>query len=264
MDLEAKLLEVAVAAAEDGGRILRKLFRSKTISVQRKFDYPGSIVTDADRESEKRILAKIKKSRIKCSVNSEESGKLNFGSREIVWAVDPLDGTFNYAKEIPHFAVSIGVMINRKAALGVIYDPILGDMCTATRDHGAFLNGKRIHVSEARTLRNASLIFDWWNPEPTIPDPLSLAKRIYRLTRNVRSPGTIALNLCSVASGQFDGLVTVFRKAPIYETAAGCLIVQEAGGKLTNSIGKSWERFSRSLIGGGPSIHGQLMSLVRD
>jgi myo-inositol-1(or 4)-monophosphatase len=263
MDMEAKLLDVAVAAAEDGGRTLKRLFRSKRVSVQRKFDYPGSIVTNADRESEKRILSKIKKSGIKCSVNSEESGKLNFGSREIVWAVDPLDGTFNFAKEIPHFAVSIGIMIDRRTVIGVIHDPILGDMCTATRGHGAFLNGKRIHVSKARALRNASLIFDWWNPEPTIPDPLSLARRIYRYTRTLRSPGTVALNLCSVASGQFDGLVTVFRKAPIYETAAGCLIVQEAGGQLTNSIGKSWESFSRSLIAGSPRIHEQLMKLVR-
>lgn len=148
MDQEAKLLEVAEHAAEDAGKRLLKLFRSRRISVRRKFDYPGSIVTNADREAEKLILGRIKKSRIKCTVNSEEAGILNYGSRDVVWAVDPLDGTFNYAKGIPHFAVSIGALIKHRAVLGVIYNPILDEMFTATRDSGAHLNGKRIHVSK--------------------------------------------------------------------------------------------------------------------
>jgi myo-inositol-1(or 4)-monophosphatase len=264
MDLEAKLLEVAEDAAEDAGKRLLRLFRSNRISVQRKFDYPGSIVTNADREAEKLILDRIQKSQVKCTVNSEESGILNFGSRDIVWAVDPLDGTFNYVKCIPHFAVSIGVLIKGRTALGAIYNPNLNEMFTATGGRGAYLNGKRIHVSEARSIRNSSLVFDWWNSEPSIPDPLLLAKRLYRRTRTLRSPGSVALNLCSVASGRFDGLVTVYRKTPIHETSAGCLIVQEAGGVLTNSLGKSWESFSRSLIAGGPQIHRQLMKLIRD
>lgn len=264
MDLEAKLLHVAEHAAEDAGKRLLKLFRSRRISVRRKFDYPGSIVTNADREAENLILSRIKKSRIKCTVNSEEAGTLNYGSRDVLWAVDPLDGTLNYAKGIPHFAVSIGVLIKRRAVLGVIYNPIMEELFTASRGSGAYVNGKRIHVSETRSLRNSSLIFEWWDPEPSIPDPLLLAKRIYRFTRTLRSPGTVALNLCSVASGRFDGLVTVYRRAPIYETAAGCLIVQEAGGRLTNSIGESWEGFSRSLIAGGARIHEQLMTLIRD
>jgi len=258
------LLEVAEDAAEAAGKKLLKLFRSESISVRRKFDYPGSIVTNADREAEKLILDRIRKSRIKCSVISEEAGTLNYGSRNVVWAVDPLDGTFNYVKGIPHFAVSIGVLINRKMILGVIYNPTLDEMFTAIRSRGACLNDARIHVSSARSLRNSSLVFEWWNPEPSIPDPLLLAKRIYRFTRSLRSPGAVALNLCSVASGKFDGLVTVYRKAPIYETAAGCMIVQEAGGLLTNSIWESWEGYSRSLIAGGVRIHGKLMALIRD
>jgi myo-inositol-1(or 4)-monophosphatase len=264
VNLQEKLLEVAEDAAEDAGKRLLGLFRSKRISVRPKFDYPGSIVTNADREAEKLILDRIRKNRIKCTVNSEESGILDFGSRDIVWAVDPLDGTYNFVKGIPVFAVSIGVLINGKTALGAIYNPILDEMCTATAGDGAYLNGKRVHVSKARSLRNSSLIFDWWKPEPSIPDPLLLAERIYRYTRTLRSPGSVALNLCSVASGRFDGLITVYPKAPIYETSAGCLIAQEAGGVLTNSLGKSWESFSRSLIAGAPLIHRQLMKLVRE
>jgi myo-inositol-1(or 4)-monophosphatase len=262
-DLETKLREAAEHAAQDAGRSLLEIFSSRKLAVERKIDYPGSIVTNADLESERIILRAIKKTGIKCKVHSEEAGRLDFGSDDVVWAVDPLDGTLNFARRIPYFAVSIGVMVNRKTVVGVIYNPILDETYTTIRNQGAFLNEKRIHVSRTRSLRGSALIFEWWNPEPSIPAPLDLAKRIYRFTRTLRSPGSVALNLCSVASGQFDGLVTVYRKAPIYETAAGCLIVQEAGGMLTNSIGESWDSFSRSVLGGGPRIHRQLMKLVR-
>lgn len=263
MDLETRLLEVAKDAAEDAGKRILRLFNGKEISVRRKFDYPGSIVTNADKEAEKLIVAKIKKTRIKCTVHSEEAGTLRFGSRDVVWAVDPLDGTFNYVTGIPYFGVSIGVLIRGKACLGAIYNPILDEMFTAIRGDGAYLNGKRIHVSRARSLRNSRLIFEWWHPEPSIPDPLALAGRLYRYTRSLRSPGSVALNLCSVASGRFDGLITVYRTAPVYETTAGCLIAQEAGGRLTSSIGKSWESFTHSVIAGGTPIHQQLMRLIR-
>ena len=263
MDLETRLLEVARDAADKAGKRILRLFNGKEISVRRKFDYPGSIVTNADKEAESIILAKIKKTRIKCTVHSEEVGRLSFGSRDILWAVDPLDGTFNYATGIPYFGVSIGVLIRRRACIGAIYNPILDEMFTAIRGDGAYLNGKEIRVSRTRSLRNSKLIFEWWHPEPSIPDPLALVGRLYRYTRSVRSPGSVALNLCSVASGRFDGLITVYRKAPVYETAAGCLIAQEAGACLTNSIGKSWESFSHSVIAGGRPLHSQLMRLIR-
>jgi myo-inositol-1(or 4)-monophosphatase len=263
VDNQEELLELATLAAEDAGRRLLKLFRRSKISIKRKYDYPGSIVTNADKESEKLILAKIRRSRIKCTVKSEEAGTLRYGSRDIIWAVDPLDGTLNYVKRIPYFAVSIGILSRRRTVVGVIYNPVLDEMFGAARGKGAYLNGRRIHVSDAKALRNSSLIFEWWDAEPSIPDPLGLEKRLYRFTRSVRSPGSIALNLCSLASGRFDGLVTVFQKSPIYETAAGSLIVQEAGGRITNSSGKSWEDFSRSILAGGPRIHRQLLSLVR-
>jgi myo-inositol-1(or 4)-monophosphatase len=263
MDLENRLVGIGERAAEDAGKALLKLFRSNRISTRPKFDYQGSVVTNADVEAERIVLSKIKKSQIKCTVNSEEAGTVDFGSQDIVWAVDPLDGTLNYVKEIPYFAVSIGVLVQGKTSVGVIYNPILDEMFTAISGHGSTLNGNRIRVSRARSLVDSTLIFDWWNPEPSIPDPLALARRMYRYTKSMRSPGSVALNLCSVASGKFDGMITVYRKAPIYETAAGCLIAQEAGGRLTSSIGESWESFSHSLIAGGPAIHRQLMRLIR-
>ncbi len=255
------LLELAESATEEAGKKLRTLFRRK-LSIRRKYDYAGSIVTNADLAAEKLILSKIRKSGVKGSVVSEEAGRVQFGSGDVTWAVDPLDGTLNFAKRIPHFAVSIGVRVGKRTVAGAIYDPMLEEMFTARRGGGAFLNGKRARVSNATALRTSAFIFEWWEPEPSIPDPLGLEKRLYKYTRSLRSPGSIALNLCSVASGRFDGMITVFPRSPIYETLAGALIVEEAGGRVTNSLGESWESLSRSIIAGGPAIHRRLMSFL--
>jgi len=263
MTLEKEVLNVAAEAAEEAGKKLLKLFNGSKLSIRRKYDYPGSIVTNADEASEKIILSRIKQSGIRSTVSSEEAGTIDFGSREVLWAVDPLDGTLNYAKHIPHFAVSIGVLVHNKPVAGVIYNPVLKEMFTASREHGAHLNGKRMHVSRARSLRDSVLIFEWWNPEPLIPDPPDFVKDLYRFTRSIRSPGSVALNLCSVASGRFDGLVTVFQRSPTYEIAAGCLIVEEASGHVTNSSGESWEELSGSIVAGGTEIHRQLLSLIK-
>jgi len=179
-----------------------------------------------------------------------------------VWAVDPLDGTLNYAKRIPYFGVSIGAIVKGKPVAGAIYNPFLDELFVASAGRGARLNGKRIHVSNAKSLRGASVIFEWWNHEPLIPDPLGLEKQLYRFTRSVRSPGSVALNLCAVASGRFDGLITVFEKSPIYEIAAGCLIVQEAGGRVTNSAGESWDTFRGSVLAAGEAIHARIFSMI--
>lgn len=261
--LQMRLMRVAQMGAKDAGRELLRIFKHGKLSVRRKYDYPGSIVTNADETAEKAILSRIKKSRIRSRVVSEEAGEVNLGSDQIIWAVDPLDGTLNYAKRIPYFSVSIGVIVKNQPTIGVIYNPILDEMFVASRGRGAQLNGKKIRVCNTRSLKNASLIFEWWNHETLIPDPLGLEKRLYQFTRSVRSPGSVALNLCAVASGRFDGLITVFERSPIYELAAGCLIVQEAGGRVTNSAGEKWEEFSGSILAGGEFIHSRLLSMIR-
>jgi len=231
--------------------------------VRRKYDYAGSIVTNADLESEKLILAEIRASGIRSMVVSEEGGKIDYGDRRVIWAVDPLDGTLNFAKRIPHFAVSIGALLDGRTVAGAIYDPVLDEMFSASRGGGSHMNGRRIRVSQATALRNAAIIFEWWDKEPSILDPLGLEKRLYRYTSSLRSPGSIALNLCSVASGRFDGLITVYLMSPVYETTAGAIIVEEAGGRVTNSLGDSWEGLSRSIIAAGPKLQRRLLSFVQ-
>ncbi|MGA2784133.1 MAG: inositol monophosphatase family protein [Candidatus Bathyarchaeia archaeon] len=259
--LQSRIVKTATTAAEEAGKELLRLFGGN-LSIRRKYDYPGSIVTNADERADRIILARIKKSRIKSTVVSEEAGTVDFGSDEVLWAVDPLDGTFNYAKNIPYFAVSVGVMVGGTPTVGVIYNPVLNEMFVARKGHGSYLNGRRIHVSTTQSLEDASLIFEWWNPEPKIPDPLGFQKKLYGLTRSLRSPGSVALNLCAVASGRFDGLITIFEKSPMYELCAGCLLVQEAVGIVTNSTGQSWESLKGSVLAGGELVHARLMSMV--
>ena len=262
VDADVQLIvQTATKAAEEAGGELLRLFNRRLL-IRRKFDYQGSIVTNADERAERVILRNIMKSRIGGSVISEEAGRVTIGSEEVVWAVDPLDGTFNYAKRIPYFAVSIGVIVRGTPLVGVIYNPVLDELFVASRGSGARLNGRRIHVSRARSLDNASLLFEWWDQEPRILDPLGLARRLYQHTHSLRSSGSVALNFCCVASGRFDGLITVFKKSPIYELCAGCLIVQEAGGLVTNSAGDEWESLTNSVLAGGKSIHTKLYSIV--
>jgi len=260
----ALLLDIAETAARIAGKRVATIFDRGRFSVRRKYDYAGSIVTNADVASEKLILTEIRRRRLRCTVVSEEKGRVDYGGRGLVWAVDPLDGTLNFAKRIPHFAVSIGAVEDGRTLAGAIYDPVLDEMFTARRGGGAYLNGRRIRVSRTTALRNASIIFEWWEPEPSIPDPMELEKRLYRYTRRVRSPGSIALNLCSVACGRFDGIITAFIRSPIYETLAGSLILEEAGGRVTNSLGRSWETLSRSVIGSGPMLYPKLFSFACD
>jgi len=262
LDFETHLKQTAESAAELAGKELLRVFKEGRISVKRKFDYPGSIVTNADTIAERIILSRLRKSGIRSTVISEETGKVDFGSKEVLWAVDPLDGTMNYAKRIPYFAVSIGCIFKGRPVAGVIYNPVLDEMFTAALGAGAFLNGKRIHVSRTKSLRGASLVFEWWNHEPLIPDPLALEKQLFRFTRRVRSPGSVAMNLCTVALGRFDGLITVFQRSPVYEIAAGCLIVEEAGGRVTNSGGGDWSTFKGSVIAANEAVHSRILSLI--
>ena len=257
-----RLRVVAETCAERAGKRLATIFRRGRLRVRPKYDYEGSMVTNADIAAEKLILDTIRKSEIKSTVVSEEKGRVNYGGRKILWAVDPLDGTFNYAKRIPHFGVSVGVLEDGRTVAGAVYDPMLDEMFTARRGGGAYMNGRRISVSKTSNLHNASIIFEWWNSEPSVPDPLRLEANIYRYTSRVRSPGSIALNLCSVACGRFDGMITIFLRSPVHEPTGGAIIAEEAGGRATNSVGDSWETLSRSIVVGGPSIHRKLMRLV--
>lgn len=262
LDFQTHMKQTAESAAEHAGKELLRLFKEGRISIRRKFDYPGSIVTNADKIAERIILSRLRKSGIRSTVVSEEAGEVDFGSKDVLWAVDPLDGTMNYAKRIPYFAVSIGCIIKGRPVAGVIYNPILDEMFTATAGCGAHLNGRRIHVSRTKSLRGASLVFEWWNHEPLIPDPLGLEKQLFRFTRRVRSPGSVAMNLCTVALGRFDGLITVFQRSPVYEIAAGCLIVEEAGGRVTNSGGRAWSTFRGSVIAANETIHSSILRLI--
>lgn len=200
--------------------------------------YKGTIdlVTEADHASEAFLLGEIKSKFPGGHILAEESGSIQ-GSNEDIWYIDPLDGTVNYAHHIPIFCVSIGFSTNGQMTLGVVYDPMRDELFAAERGKGAFLNGKRIQVSGVTELEKSLLVtgfpYDTWDTEL---DNFKYFERLAKKTQGVRRLGSAALDACYVAAGRFDGFWE-FKLKP-WDVAAGGLIAQEAGAKVTAIDGR--------------------------
>ncbi len=257
-----RLLTETIRMAEDAGKILRENFQSANLKIEQKPDYAGSIVTRIDRDSEELIIDRIRGIGGSKLVVSEESGETHLDGTGYVWYVDPLDGTQNYVRGIPHFCVSIAAEHAGQVLFGVIHNPVTNQTWVAEREKGAYLNGTRIKVSK-NALKNSAIIFEWWNPDRNIRSFEKLLSALIEHTANLRLLGSVALNLALVGSGNYDGLVTVYSKTPRYEIAAGAIIAEEAGAKVTNSNGESWACYRNSIIAGNPSLHAQLLDLAK-
>jgi len=252
-----------VRIAEEAGRTLRENFQSPALKVQPKQDYVGSIVTQIDKQSEDLVIGSIRALGESSLVVSEESCETRLGvEKGLVWYVDPLDGTQNYVRGIPHFCVSIAVEREGRIVLGVVHNPVTRQTWVAEKGKGAFLNGKSVVVSK-NVLKHSAVIFEWWEPDRNIRDPGKLLSALLRNTLNIRHLGSVALNLALLGSGSYDGLVTVYAETPRYEIAAGALIAEEAGATITNSDRESWASYRNSIIAGNPDIHAELLQLVK-
>ena len=230
MDL---FLEVAVDAARRAGALL--LGRLGTL---RTIDYKGSpsnIVTEMDHQAESLIVGRIAERFPDHAVLAEEGGA-RAGSASHRWIVDPLDGTTNYAHGMPFFAVSIALEIEGAVVLGVVFDPNRDECFTAQRGHGAYLNGARMRVSETPTLDESLLSTGYPYDIRKIRDN-NLAEHAAFMVRcrSVREMGSAAINLALVAAGRLDAFWEL--KLGPWDVAAGCLMVEEAGGRVTTPDG---------------------------
>ena len=214
--------------AREAGAILRDGY-NKDHTVQ----YKGVIdlVTETDHASEAFLLGEIKAKFPGGHILAEESGEIE-GSNTDLWYIDPLDGTVNYAHHIPIFCVSIGFASNGVLTLAAVYDPMRDEMFTAEKGKGAFLNGKRIHVSDVTELQKSLLVtgfpYDTWNTEL---DNFKYFERLGKKTQGVRRLGSAALDACYVGAGRFDGFWEFKLKA--WDVAAAGLIAAEAGATVT-------------------------------
>ena len=244
-------------AREAGGLLAEKLTRHNPVYYKGTID----LVTEADKMSEELILAKISRRYPEHGILSEESAVKN-EQANMRWIIDPLDGTTNYAHGFPFFCVSIALAKEGVVDLGVIYDPIRDDLFTASRAGGAYLNGKKLHVSSVSDLSRSLLATGFPYDIRVSPDNnLNFFNAMATKAQAIRRAGAAALDLAYLAAGRFDGFWEL--KLKPWDTAAGCLMVMEAGGVICDMAGKMWTLNSPGLVADNGLIHDQMMEVIR-
>ncbi len=219
---------------------------------------PTDVVTQADHESEAAIRELIAERFPDHVVLGEEQGQDKEG--EFRWIVDPLDGTVNYAHGFPFYAVSIGLEVRDEVVLGVVLDTARGDLFTAIRGGGAYLNGRPIQVSQRRALVGSLLATGFPYDVGRDPENITYFQRALAKGLTVRRPGAAALDLANVAAGRLDGFWEV--KLSPWDVAAGWLLITEAGGQVTGLQGEAYRLGNRYLVASNGHIHQQLLDTL--
>ncbi|MBO1054929.1 MAG: inositol monophosphatase [Dolichospermum sp. DET73] len=224
-------LDIATEAALAAGVVLQDYLGKLEDAITEK-GRPGDLVTAADKASEQVILEVLRRHFPQHSILAEESGKLGNQDNEFLWAIDPLDGTTNYAHQYPCFAVSIGLMIQGVPKVGVIYDPFRDELFRAAAGLGATRNRRPIQVSQTAELGKSLLVSGFAYDRRETPDN-NYAEfcHLTHLTQGVRRDGAAALDLAYVACGRVDGYWE--RGIAPWDVVAGIILVQEAGGNVT-------------------------------
>ena len=253
-------INIAIKAARRAGNIItRSLENKRSIQVSEKG--LNDLVTTIDSAAEKDIIGTIRRAYPDHGILGEEGGYQ--AGDETVWVIDPLDGTMNFVHGYPQYAVSIGIRHKGQYEHGVIYDPLTQDLYTASKGKGTQLNGQRVRVSERSGLAGALLSTGFPYTETGrmkhLDRHLEMFKGIYQNCSDIRYSGSAALNLAYVASGKLDGYWQTDLKE--WDIAAGLLMVQEAGGIVSDYTGAP--DFSMgSLIAGTHKIHGILLDRI--
>lgn len=252
-----RLVTEAILVAREAGRILRRRFRT-AIPVSGKG--PGDIVTAADVEVQAMIARRLRRAFPTHGILAEEGLDATAGT-EWRWIVDPLDGTKNFARGIPSFCVSIGAEREGRVELGVVLDPIQEELFVGARGAGAWLNGRRIHVSEVSDFAGAFLGTGLPNRVRRFAGPVArVFSRFAARCLGVRDRGAGALDLCYVACGRFDGYWEVDQSP--WDIAAGGLIVEEAGGRMSNFRGGPFDIYGGETVASNGKIHDQMLALL--
>lgn len=256
MDLE-RIKRAGVAAAYAGGKVLTKHF-GKVLNVVKKG--PIDLVTEADTGSEAAIVETILKVFPDHSILAEEGG-LTKGDAGKKWIIDPLDGTTNFAHKLALFCVSIAFAIDDRIEIGIVLNPISGELFTAVAGQGATLNGVPINVSQVAALKESLLVTGF--PYDQGENYRLLLKRFERClfaTQGVRRLGSAALDLCFVACGRFEGFWE--QNLNPWDTAAGMCIALEAGGIVTDFKNRSFSPQKKEILATNGKIHQEMLGLL--
>lgn len=247
------------ALARGAGDILRASFGQ-----QLRIEHKGVIdlVTDVDHRSEAYLLNEIRQRFPGHKIVAEESGE-SAGADGQIWYIDPLDGTVNYAHGLPIFSVSIGFAEAGRMRLGVVYDPLRDECFSAQAGFGAWLNGEPLRVSETTALDRGLLVTGFpydirTNPENNLDHYARFALR----SQGVRRLGSAALDLCYVAAGRFDGYWEIRMNS--WDIAAGGLIAEQAGARVTNLAGEAdYISPPQSILAANPHLHPQMLAVLK-
>ncbi len=256
----ARYQGVLLKALSAGAKVLKKKF----LHVSIRYKGRANLVTEADILSQKAILSVIARLAPLHDYQAEENAVRNTGS-PFRWVIDPLDGTTNYAHGYPASCVSIALLFKDKPILGGVEDPFRGERFIAEKNRGAFLNGKKISVSKTKLLRESLLITGFaYDRHRHSHFYVERLRKFLLASHDIRRSGSAALDLAWIACGRADGFWE-FRLNP-WDVAAGWLLVEEAGGRVTDFSGKRWSRpsvFGPQTLASNGRIHSEMLSFFK-
>lgn len=255
------MLNIAIRAARKAGNIIAKSYERRD-DLETQIKGSNDFVTSVDKAAENAVIETIRASYPEHSIISEEVGVLEGKEKDIQWVIDPLDGTTNFIKGFPHFAVSIAIRVKGRTEVGVVYDPIKNELFTAVRGEGAKLNEIRLRIAERRDMKGAILATGFpFKQTKLMPTQLAIISNLVRDAADFRRTGAAALDLCYVAANRVDGYFEMALKP--WDCAAGDLIAREAGAVVCDfNAGHNYLK-SGHLIAAHPRVVKEILNHIQ-
>jgi myo-inositol-1(or 4)-monophosphatase len=259
-ELNEQLKNTLLRALHAGADQLKKYFDG-TFEIQSKSRL-NDLVTEVDKKSETAIIDVIQDEYPNHFILSEEVGEMSTDSN-VKWIIDPIDGTVNFAHGIPICCVSIGIEMDGKLLMGAVFNPFMNELFFAEKGKGAFLNNKPLKVSDNANVKKACLVTGFpYRWVEVGKDPIKVFERFIRMGLPVRRLGSAAIDLCWVAAGRFDGFWE-YNLNP-WDIAAGYLIIEEAGGTVTNFNGDSYSVYDKQTLATNGKIHKEMIQVINE
>ncbi len=252
--------EILYKAAIESGKIIKEYFETNFI-IESK-DVISNLVTEVDKKSEAKIIEVIRNEFPNHNILSEEIGALDTDS-DVKWIIDPIDGTINYAHSIPICCVSIGIEKKGEIISGIVYNPMSGEFFFAEKGKGAYLNDKKISISKEDNLYKSLLVTGFpYDTSNNRHKPVKVFAEFVNSDIPVRRLGSAALDLCWTACGRFDGFWE-YNLNP-WDVAAGYLIMEEAGGVVTDFEGNNFSVYKKEILATNGLIHNHMLRMIKN
>jgi len=257
--MSGELARVAAEAARIGAQQLLRRFRDRSIEIQTKAEH--DLVSDADRDSEAAIIEFLQSRLPDHKILSEEAGPVGPAVADHEWIVDPLDGTNNYLQGLPVWGISVACRKGADLVAGAIYDPLGDNLFSASRGNGAFWNREAMRVSAQKDLSGSFLATGYpFRARGAVDTYLQIFRDVYLQARAIRRCGAASLDLAYMAAGVYDGFFE-FRLSA-WDIAAGALLIEEAGGRISDLDGGNDYLIRGNVVAGSASLHTELLAAV--